>query len=179
MKNMWIRRVLTITQLLPTYKIMENIFLILIAVVVLGFVWLMWARQHLLSHMHSFQRREVLLRRDFQKRRDIVPYLLDSFRAKHEVNPQWSELLEKRKAFHKVGEIPFKEELEFEEVLLNFVHAYDISDVNYLEAENDILKITEIIKESKLEWKKEENSYNAIKKRFPYSVASVMFGFAK
>ena len=148
---------------------MENIFLILIAIVAILFVWLIWARQRLTHHLRSFQRRERLLRRDFGKRRDMVPYLLESFRSKHEITPQWVDLLERRKAFHVSGTIAMNKELEFENILLAFIQSYDIPDVNYLEAEKNITEMTDIIQASKVEWQQE---YDA-------SVASVMFGLRK
>jgi hypothetical protein len=158
---------------------MENIFLILIAVAAVLFVWLIWARQRLTHHLRSFQRRETLLFRDLRKRRDMVPYLLESFRSKHEVTPQWMDLMERRKAFHASGHIPMKHEMEFEDTLLAFVQAYDIADVNYLDAEKNIKNMTGIIENSKHDWQTEHESFNRLRKSFPYSIASAIFGIRK
>lgn len=155
---------------------MENLILILIAVVLLFFVWLLWARQRLLHHLRSFQRRDALLRRDFQKRRDMVPYLLESFRARHEIPPEWTTLLEKRKQFHKLEEPSFREELDFEQLLHDFISRYDVKDLSYLEAEKNIKDLTTVIERAQIEWKQEHDRFLNLKKRFPYSVASAIFG---
>jgi len=155
---------------------MQNLFLILIAIVAVLFIWLMWARQSLIHHLRSFQRRDELLRRDFAKRRDMVPYLLESFRTRHEWTPQCLDLLERRKAFHLSGKSSMKAEAEFEEVLNAFILAYDIRDVNYLDAEKSITAISEIVERAKQEWKAEHDAFLNLKKRFPYSTASAIFG---
>lgn len=155
---------------------MENLFLILIAIVAVLFIWLIWSRQSLVHHLRSFQRRDELLRRDFQKRRDMVPYLLETFRARHDITPQWLDLLERRKVFHQPGRRSMKAEAEFEQVLNAFIVAYDIRDINYLEAEKNITALNEIIERAKQEWKAEHDAFLNLKKRFPYSVASAIFG---
>ncbi len=154
---------------------MENFLLLLIAILLLLFIWLMWARQILISHLRSFQRRDELLRRDYQKRRDMVPYLLESFRSNAEVGTKWHELLEARKRFHTEEALSLKEEESFEEKLNTFIQENDIYDINYLEAEKNILKMNETIDLARKEWKAEYDYFLSLKNSFPYSLASVIF----
>lgn len=155
---------------------MQELFLILIAAISVVFLWILWARQGLVHHLRSFQRRDLLLRRDLQKRRDMVPYLLESFRAKREVTPEWTALLEQRKAFHAPGLSSMNAELAYESELEAFIMSHDLTDVNYLEAERNINKLGETIERAKQAWQAEYDAFVKLRKRFPYSVASAMFG---
>jgi len=154
---------------------MENLFLLLIAIVSIAFVWLIWARQKLTHHHRSFQRRETLLRRDLQKRRDMVPLLLESFRMKHEITPQWTDLMDRRKSFHKPGQASMHEEEEFEQALLAFVESYDVTDVTYLETEKHIKNLTQIIERAKKEWSVEHNRFLSVKRKAPFSLVAKIF----
>ncbi len=154
---------------------MENAILILIGIVATGFIWLLWLRQNLLHQFRDVSNHMELLRWDLWRRRDMVPYLLESFRSDDMQNETWQRLLGGRKHFH--GLTTLADEWEYGSGLLKFLEDADIKNLNFLEAKKDIETVTEIIKKEKEELELVRTRFNELRIRFPYSLASGIFGF--
>lgn len=153
---------------------MSNVILIIIAVLVLAFIWLIWLRRGLINILRDLQQKQIVLQHDLKKRRDTVPYLLESFRSEQEPNAAWREILEQRKTFH--GPSSMQQEWEFEKTLLHFVRDTNLSNINFLEAKKDVIDLTTLIEREKQEMEQAATRYNERKKQFPYSLASAIFG---
>jgi hypothetical protein len=155
----------------------SNIVLILIAILIIAFMWLLWMRHTLAQQMSEARHRETILERDLQKRRDTVPYLLESFRLTNEPNEAWHTLMNKRAEFHQPGDWPIAKEWEFESTLLDFLRNNKIKNLSFLEAKKDIEDLTDLIVEKKGELQEAVDEYNERRNQFPYSMASAIFGF--
>lgn len=154
---------------------LSNIILILIAVLVLSFIGLLWARQTLMSIVHKMEAMQMVLQKDLQKRRDTVPYLLESIKQLEEPSDMWRKIVEDRAVFHQLDDM--QKEKEFEKELLDFLNSLNFKNVDVLEAKKDILDLTQIIEREKGEIALEAGKFNALKMEFPYSLASAIFGF--
>ncbi len=153
----------------------ENIFLLIIAAAVLGFTGLLWLRGSLLHELRDAKEKEAILKKDFEKRRDTVPYLLESARAASEPTDSWRKLVEDRAQFQKAQ--PYEKELEFERSLHNYLSSNTIRTVNFLEAKKDIEELSQLIEKQKQERQDALSRFNERRKQFPYSLASGIFGF--
>lgn len=152
---------------------MENIILIVIAALTLIFIWLIWLRHSLVYVLNQAERQRAILQTDLSKRRDIVPYLLESCRG--EVDPgMWQKLLTARAEFHKDTE--FAAEWEFEKQLMHFIQETKVTSVSYLEAKKDIVEMATLIEKGKQGLTNAVDEFNAKRKQFPYSLASAIFG---
>jgi len=154
---------------------LANIILIFIAILFILFVWVLWLRHSVSQILHDTGHKADLLKAEMWTRRDMVPFLLESFRAEQEPNADWQELLAGRAHFNKTGSI--KDELEFGIMLKNFIEKNKLHSINFLEAKKDIEDITIIIQEKEKDFDTAVSTYNEKLKQFPYSLASVIFGF--
>lgn len=153
----------------------ENIILLIIAALAILFMGLLWLRQNLLTELHEAESRAAILQRDFEKRRDTVPYLLESVRAADEPNDTWRKLAEDRAIF--MTEQSYQKELEFEQTLVRYLEATQVRTLNFLDAKKDIQGLSQLIEQQKLDRQAAMNRFNERRKQFPYSVASAIFGF--
>lgn len=153
----------------------ENSILIAIAVLAILFTALLWLRQNLLTELHEAQSREAVLLKDFQKRRDTVPYLLESTRAEGETTDTWRKLAEERTQFMTPQNL--QKELEFERVLHQYLGTINHRTVNFLDAKKDIEELSKLIEQQKKDRQVAMDRFNERRKLFPYSVASAIFGF--
>lgn len=154
---------------------MENIFLIIIGAFAILFIALLWLRQNLLTELHEAKSREAVLQADFQKRRDTVPYLLESIRAVAEPDDTWRKLAADRAQFMTAQN--YQKELEFEQILERYLSTLDFRTLNFLEAKKDIEDLSTLIETQKQDRKAAMDRFNERRKQFPYSVASMVFGF--
>lgn len=153
----------------------ENIFLLVLAAAVIFFSVLMWLRQNLLHDLRDAKEKEAILQRDFEKRRDTVPYLLESARAAGEPTDTWRKLVEDRAQFQNPQ--PYEKELEFERQLNSYLGAASFRTVNFLDAKKDIEELSRLIEKQKEERLQSIHRFNERRKQFPYSLASGIFGF--
>ncbi|MEK9159910.1 MAG: LemA family protein [Patescibacteria group bacterium] len=153
----------------------ENIILLIIAAASILFTGLLWLRQNLLHELREAQSREAILQRDFEKRRDTVPYLLESARTGSESTDTWRKLAEDRAEF--MTPKNYQKELEFEQTLQRYLASTNVRSVNFLEAKKNIEAISTLIEEQKRDRQAAMNRFNERRKQFPYSVASAIFGF--
>ena len=156
---------------------LANLILIIISVLTIAFIWLWWLRHAVLQKARNAEQKQFILMRDIQKRRDTVPYLLESFRAEAEPDEAFRKILEERKFFH--TEENMEKEWEFEKNLLHFLRDKQIRNLNYLEAKKDIQDLSAIIEKEKTELQGAIEAFNAQRKLFPYSLASAIFGLHK
>jgi|GEM_PF-1493499 len=154
---------------------LENSILLVIAVLTILFIALMWLRQNLLHELHEAQSREAVLQKDFEKRRDTVPYLLEGARQAGEPSDSWRKLAEDRAQFHKIQN--YQKELEFEKILNNYLLTTDFRTVNFLDAKKDIEELSALIEKQKEDRLQAIARFNERRKQFPYSLASAIFGF--
>lgn len=156
---------------------MENLFLILIAIVLLGFIWLMWLRQSLLHRLRDMAQGEAILRRDLAKRRDMVPYLLEGYKQAQDQDQAWRDLLSARQEFHAEGPSIMEAEWQFEATLQSFLQQASLKNLTFLEAKKDIEEITALIHQEKDRFEAARTAFATQAKQFPYSLASAIFGF--
>ena len=155
----------------------ENIILFVIASLSILFIALMWLRQSLLHELHEAQSRETVLQKDFEKRRDTVPYLLEGARQAGEPTDTWRRLAEDRAQFHKHQS--YQKELEFEKTLHNYLQSANFRTVHFLDAKKDIEELSVLIEQQKQDRIVAMNRFNERCEQFPYSLAKIIFGFKK
>lgn len=153
----------------------ENSILLVIAGLSILFIALMWLRQSLLHELHEAQSREAVLQKDFEKRRDTVPYLLEGARQAGEPTDTWRKLAEDRAQFHKPQK--YEKELEFEKILHNYLQSTHFRTVHFLDAKKNIEELSTLIEKQKEDRLAAISRFNERRKQFPYSLASGIFGF--
>ena len=156
---------------------MENTFLIVIGIAVLLFIWLLWLRQNLLIDFREAMHQEKLLKRDLEKRRDTVPFLLESLRGEESLKNDWHRILTERQVFQ--DKFTNEDEWAFEKSLLEFITKPQNKSVHFLEAKKDIEDLSVLVEKEKLHLQEVVNRFNQRRKQFPYSVASAIFAFRK
>lgn len=153
---------------------MSNAFLVLIAIAALLFIGLMWLRFRLITEMSQVNHHLAILNLDLSKRRDKVPLLLESIRRHEHPDERWQILLNKRADFHQ--EQALSREWDFEKLLLDYLDELNLHDTNFLEVKKGITDLTETIQKEFDAVQTNMEEFNALRKRFPYSVASGIFG---
>lgn len=154
---------------------LHNLILFLIALATLAFIWMFWLRHILHTYERNYQNKRDILTHDFEKRRDKVPYLLESYR-KIAQSDLWRKIAEERAYFHTNSS--WEKELEFEDTIYKFIgESGSPKSIHYLEAKKEILQISEAIENEKKTMKEIAELYNQKIKVFPYSLASAIFGF--
>ena len=118
------------------------------------------------------------LDRVFEKRRDTVPYLLETARINA---PEWGNLKKWRTELMR-NNIPRDERLELEEKMQNAAEALIVTarehdeirrDTGFLEAEKDIRKDMVVeIEEAQQSYEQKQQNFNDKLKKFPYIMAS-------
>jgi hypothetical protein len=154
---------------------LTNLILLLITLLILYFVGMLWLRQSLLNALHDLQRRQEVLFKDYERRRDQVPLLLESIRELQEPTDAWRKLVSDRMAFRSAASRV--EEEAFEKELLSFLDQTSLRSVNFLEAKKGIQEISTLIDQQKLELQKAAEAFNAKRREFPYSLAAALFRF--
>lgn len=153
----------------------ENIFLLCMGGATVALIGVMWLRQNLLHQLREALSREQVLMKDLAKRRDAVPYLLESARQEAEPGDAWRRLVELRTQF--LEPTSYAKELEFEAALKNYLDQSPFKGVNFLDARKDIEELSALIEQQKKDRIEAFSRFNERRKQFPYSLASAIFGF--
>lgn len=149
----------------------ENIFLSAAGLLFITFIWSLWHRNILARSLSAVREKESLLQKDYWIRRDTIPYLLESYKAEKEPNDIWPKLVEARARFQ-------PDENEIDELLRKFLQeSQNVKNINFREAVKDITGLNRHIDLEKTEIRQSVESYNILRKRFPYSLASAIFSF--
>lgn len=149
----------------------ENIFLSLAGLCFIAFLWLLWLRAAISRNLRSVAELQSLLDKDYWKRRDTIPYLLESYKAEKEPNDLWPKLVEARARFS-------VDEKEIDELLRKFLdESANMKNINFREARKDISDLNAHIEKGRAEIKTSIEAYDARRKTFPYSLASAIFSF--
>lgn len=153
---------------------MENIFLFIIAIVVIIFIWMLWLRHSITRDFLLAENIKNLLIEKLNKRRDSIPYLLESYKLEREPDDLWRKILAERSAFHEENNL--EKEWELEKTMESFFNsAVGMKNLNFLEAKKDILDLGELIGEIKEEFYSKLEKYNQKRKHFPYSIVNEIF----
>jgi hypothetical protein len=152
---------------------LANIVLLFITLLILYFVGMLWLRQNLIAELRELQHREDVLMKDFQKRRDQVPLLLESIRELQEPSDAWRKLVTDRAACQGTRAA----EETFEKELLDFLSHTSLRSVNFLEVQKSIEEISALIERQKQEIRTAATEFNTKRKEFPYALASAIFHF--
>lgn len=152
---------------------LPNLIVIIGGIVVLAFIAALWLRQNLIHDLNVLSQNENLLRKDLEKRRDFVPFLLEGAREGSELKDEWQALARKRTSFMQVSTLA--QELEFEKSLQIYLDSNNIKTVVYLEAKKDIQEMSKLIEEQKEKIRNLSQNFNAKRKEFPYSLVSGIF----
>lgn len=152
---------------------MPKLILLLIGLLILAFIWLMWARVRLMHERTGIAQQKNILLKDFDKRRDMLPLLLEGFRTAKEATPEWSALLTARAQFR--DEPHFEKEADFEAQIVQFMSQNAVRDIHFLEAKKDILELGKLIQKEREILNHKEELYLALRSQFPYSVAAKIF----
>lgn len=156
---------------------LSNLVLVLIAVLVLGFIALLWLRQGLARELTFINELKDLLKKDLERRRNVVPMLLAGYQKEHGKNEAWTALLHARAELNNGAS--WSEEWDFEERLHRFIMNHKSTELAFLEARNDIQDLRELIEAEKRDLAKAKERLSARRKQFPYSLASAIFGYQK
>ncbi len=154
---------------------LANIVLLFITLLILYFVGMLWLRQNLIAELRELEHREGILMKDFEKRRNQVPLLLESIRELQEPSDAWRKLVTDRATFHTQSALAAEE--AFGKELLDFLHQTSLRSVNFLEAQKGIQELSALIDRQKEEIQAAIAAFNAKRKEFPYSLASAIFHF--
>ncbi len=152
---------------------MHNIVLLLIALVSIIFLWLIWARVHILHEYQKIEKQKDLILCDCDKRRDFVPLLLEGFKFAQQANQGWHELVQARAEFRSSDN--FEKEKEFASILLNFNKNNDTKEIHFLEAKKEITHITKIIDKEFAILQDMQNNYMDLISKLPYSFVAKLF----
>lgn len=162
------RRTTTHSHMLP------NLIIIVAGLFVLAFIALLWLRQNLTNALEALHQNELLLRKDLEKRRDLVPFLLEGAREAAAPTDTWALLVQKRSAFAKPSTLA--QEFEYEKLLGDYLSNTSFKTVRYLEAKKEIQEVARLVEEQKEKLRIWSQHFNEKRKVFPYSLASGMFG---
>ena len=153
---------------------MTKLILLIIGLFILGCIWLLWARHRLLLQLQEIQARHSLVLADMAQRRDIIPYLLESSRHEEALHSAWQTLLAERTAFHRTS--TWAQEEAFEQKINTFLQIAQLRTLPFMEAKKDIEDLSARIHLEKDHLKEDLQNFDALKKKFPYSLASGIFG---
>lgn len=153
---------------------MTKLILLIIGLFILGFIWLLWARHRLLLQLQEIQARHGLILADMAQRRDVVPYLLESTRHEEVLSTAWHTLLTERAVFHAPS--TWAQEEAFEQKINTFLQIAQVTTLSFLEAKKDIEELSARIQTGKTKLGAEMQAFDLLKKKFPYSLASGIFG---
>lgn len=154
---------------------LANIVLILIALFILYFIGLLWLRQSLLGDLRELQHLRDMMMKDYAKRRDRVPLILESIRELEEPSDLWRKLVQDRTETQKQNSI--LAEKTFEKELFDFLQNSTVRSVNFLAAKQGIEELTTLLVKEEQQLKEATLRFNTKRKEFPYSLASAVFGF--
>lgn len=144
----------------------ENIIVILAFGLFLFFVWIFWLRHNLLNDFQSASEILSLLNRDLEKRRDTIPYLLESSKMSKAPGDLWNKLVRDRASNAD----------SLNESLQNFINeSADVKNLNFLEAKRDVLNLNEHIQKEKFDFSEAAKAFNYRKKTFPFTLVSAIF----
>ena len=156
----------------------ENLILLLIAILTVLFMGLLWLRYSLLHSLAIARQHEQILQSDFDRRRDMVPYLLEGARELGDHSDTWRKLVEDRSTFHALSDqMNVQRELDFEVTLNSYLQSTALRGVHFLDAKKDIEELSAIIEKEKLSLRDAVQAFNEERKAFPYTLASAIFGF--
>jgi len=154
----------------------SNIFLIILTVVAILFIWLLWLRNNLILVLRKVEENRQILQHELDRRKDMVPFLLESYRLSDSPSDLWNKVLQERQYFHK--ETTMEKELEFEKLLQTFINeSENIKNLSFMESKKDISDSTKLIENEKTKLHAAQEAYNEKRKSFPYSWVSGIFGF--
>ena len=157
---------------------LENFILVLIAIFTVLFIGLLWLRHTLTERLNIARQHQQILQSDFDRRRDMVPYLLEGAREVGEPSDTWRKLVEDRAAFHALySPENVQRELDFEAKLKSYLQNTPVHAVHFLDAKKDIEELGAIIEKEKQNLQSAVRDFNEQRKIFPYSLASAIFGF--
>ena len=153
---------------------LANLIVVLAGLATLAFVALLWLRQTLTNSLEHLRQNELLLLKDFEKRRDVVPLLLEGAREAAAPTDTWFLLAQKRSTFTRPATL--QQELEFEVLLNEYLAKSPFKTVRFLEAKKDIETLSRLAEEQKQKLRTWSAAFNQKRKEFPYSLASGIFG---
>lgn len=154
----------------------------LIAVIVGGIVLLgvalFWVRSRLKHQVKNLKKIEKELSEVLEDRRDVIPYLIESYReVVNQPADQIQAVIEKRAETRDAREFKtmWNKEQELEallEGLFNQTRSNQAleGDIGWLEARTEIQKTWEEVNEKETHYQKLTQSLQAQSKRFPYSI---------
>lgn len=153
---------------------MTNSFILIAGLISLGFIALIWMRVQLVSQLSQCTHKQQILENDLRKRRDTIPVLLEVVRRHEHPNEHWQILLNKRADFHDAQ--PLSREWDLEKLLMDYVDTLRLNTADFLEIKKDLLRQGEVVQAEFEELQEMIAGYNDTQKRFPYSIASAIFG---
>ncbi|QQR54665.1 hypothetical protein IPG41_05755 [Candidatus Peregrinibacteria bacterium] len=153
---------------------MPNFILFFAGLFVLAFIALLWLRQTLMHHLDQLKHHQDILKKDLEKVRDLTPFLLEGAREGEGVTDAWNFLVQKRAAF--LNPSSLAQDFEFEKDVQHFIANSTLKNVMYLEAKKDLTELFKLIQEQKEKMSVLIQKFNHIRKQFPYSLASGIFG---
>ena len=153
---------------------LANLIFLIAVLFSLAFVGVLWLRQSLYQILGHLTQHEAILRADMRKRRDIVPLILEGLREQGEATDAWRKLVQDRAVFHSPATLT--QEWEFEKNLKEFLAQTDSRSLHFLEGKKDIEELSSLIDKEKMTLHGFALEYNEQRKRFPYSLASAIFG---
>lgn len=150
-----------------------NLIILFAGLFILYGVAMLWLRQNLMNDLEALHQNELILKKDLERRRDLVPFLLEGAREGRELSDSWLLIARKRAAFTQPQ--PFAAEVEFERFLQDYLAQNTAKTVMYLEAKKDIQEMSDLVEAQKEKLKTLAQDFNDKRKQFPYSLTSAIF----
>ncbi len=153
---------------------LENIIVLLAGLFILYFIAMLWLRHNLMTDLDHLRQNEQVLFTDFERRRNLVPFLLEGAREGNQISDSWSLLARKKAEFATTSNLAA--EAEFEKLLQSYLDNNANKTVLYLEAKKDIKEASRLANEQKIKLNGLSQAFNEKRKKFPYVLASAIFG---
>ena len=153
---------------------LQNLIVLLAGLIALYFIGILWMRHSLMHDLEILRQNEQLLFTDFERRRNLVPFLLEGAREGNQTSDAWNLLAKKRTEFTQGGGL--NKEIEFEKILENYLETNSCKTVLYLDAKKDIEAASRLAADQKIKLNGLSHAFNEKRKKFPYSLASAIFG---
>lgn len=158
----------------------QDVLLIIGGVVLILFMGLFWAWQSVRQSRKRLKFLEDELIKSLQRRRHVIPYLIESFRmseqaAHHKTTEVIDSIIEFRAAVRPLKSFPsiWEAEHKLETALAHFLNKVDEDkalqkDIGWLEARTDIKQINQFVKSHEKEHTLLQEKLNSRLNRFPF-----------
>ncbi|EKD93295.1 MAG: hypothetical protein ACD_28C00182G0002 [uncultured bacterium] len=161
-----------------------NILILVAGAVLILIMILLWIWNHMVVQFHHFKQMQSEMVERFAHRRDVIPYLIESYRSavpdvSSAANEKLGEIISQRSQTWETREFDaiWAQEQSLEEKIQDFYNQVENRpelkhDIGWLEAYNDIQTIHEEVEAHEKEYKDLRTRLEKKSKTFPFTLFS-------